>query len=142
MSICPQSRQSTRLFLQSSKLGPPPPLHPQASVPPLLLVPGGTHLLAEKGVGGGSQFGQGEKSCGTLDLMYFVPVPAPLPFKTQVSCLAMDAQISVLGIHTVHVISLLLTNTVQYRRCGAGLPNHMMGEVSWDPKRRRSCFFF
>ncbi len=21
---------------------------------------------------------------------------------------------------------------------GAGLPNHMMGEVSWDPKRRRS----
>jgi len=33
------------------------------------------------------------------------------------------------------VISLLLPNT---ESPGRGVPNHMMGEVPWDPKRRRS----
>jgi hypothetical protein len=33
------------------------------------------------------------------------------------------------------VISLLLTNTVSPVR---GFSNHMMGEVSWDPKRKRT----
>jgi hypothetical protein len=36
---------------------------------------------------------------------------------------------------TVPVISLLLTNTAP--PC-AGLPIHMMGEASWEPKRRRA----
>ncbi len=41
-SLWPQSKQSARLFLQTSKLGPPsPPPHPQASVYPTL-VWGGT----------------------------------------------------------------------------------------------------
>jgi hypothetical protein len=44
-------RQSTRLILQSSELGPP---HPQASVsPPPLVTGGGTHMLAGEGGGGG-----------------------------------------------------------------------------------------
>ncbi len=57
-------RQSARLFLQSSELGPPP-THPQASVsPPSLVGGGGTNSLAERGWG--SQFGRGERHCGTL----------------------------------------------------------------------------
>jgi hypothetical protein len=60
----PQRRQSAMLFLQSSELGPPP--HPQPSVSPPL-VPGGTHSLAGEGVGG-SQFGRGDRQCGTLDI--------------------------------------------------------------------------
>jgi hypothetical protein len=37
------------------------------------------------------------------------------------------------------VISLLLTNTVSpVRSCPLPMPNHMMGEVSWNQKRRRS----
>jgi hypothetical protein len=50
--ITEYSRHSTKLFLQSSELEPPPP-HPQATVP---LPPhdscGGTHLLGGEGVGG------------------------------------------------------------------------------------------
>jgi hypothetical protein len=42
------------------------------------------------------------------------------------------------GVWALPFISLLLTITL-YRN--AGLPNHMMGEVSWDPKRRRSLVF-
>jgi hypothetical protein len=49
-STGPQSRQTARLSLQSSELGPQP-LNPQVSVSPPL-VPGGTHLLAGEGVGG------------------------------------------------------------------------------------------
>jgi hypothetical protein len=44
-----QSRQSIRLFLQSSELGPPP--HLQASVSPPPLVPGGGTLACGRGVG-------------------------------------------------------------------------------------------
>jgi hypothetical protein len=50
----PQSRQSTRLFHQSSKMVPPPPTR-KGGCPPSPLVPG-THSLAE---GGGSQFRRG-----------------------------------------------------------------------------------
>ncbi len=32
------------------------------------------------------------------------------------------------------VISLLLTNTID----GAGMPVHMIGEVSWEPKKRQA----
>ncbi len=62
-----QSRQSARLFLQSSKLGKPPPSHPQASVFPSLAFGGG---------GGGSQFGRGDRHflgiSYTVTGMYFV----------------------------------------------------------------------
>ena len=50
-STGPQSRQSARLSLQSSELGPQP-LNPQVSVSPHPSVPGGTHLLAGERVGG------------------------------------------------------------------------------------------
>jgi hypothetical protein len=58
-----QSRQSTRLFLQSSELGPPPP-------PPLRRrVLGVRHTcLLERG-GGGSQFRRGDRHCGTLGII-------------------------------------------------------------------------
>jgi hypothetical protein len=45
-----QSRQSAKLFLQSSELGLPPTPHPQASVPPL--GSGGWGTLAGERVGG------------------------------------------------------------------------------------------
>jgi hypothetical protein len=64
----PQSRQSARLFLHSSELGPPrraPPPPPQASVPPLRLVPVGGHTrLREKGWVGWPQFGRGARVKG------------------------------------------------------------------------------
>jgi hypothetical protein len=62
-----QGRQSARLFLKSSELGPSPPPHPQASVSPTL-VPGGTLSLAGEGVGEGSQFGRGDRHYGTLGI--------------------------------------------------------------------------
>ncbi len=60
-------RQSTRLSLQSSELGPPPPS------PAGEWFWGGTHSLAGDGVGG-SLFGRGYRHCGTLGIycMYFV----------------------------------------------------------------------
>jgi hypothetical protein len=69
MGVYPQSRQSARLFLQSSELGPPPqPSHPQASVsPPVWFRGGGTHSLGGEGVGG-SHFGRGDRHCGTLGI--------------------------------------------------------------------------
>ncbi len=56
-----QSRQSTRLFFQSSELGQPPTHHPHAGecVSPLL-VPGGG--------GEGSQFARGDRHCGTVGI--------------------------------------------------------------------------
>ncbi len=66
-----QSRQSTLLFLQSSKLGPPlpppPQPHPQASVSPLLWFRGDT-LACGRWVGGGFQFARGDRHCGTLGI--------------------------------------------------------------------------
>ncbi len=62
-----QSRQSAKLFLQSSELGLPQPLtrrrvcHP----PPPLVPGGGAHSLAREGVGE-SQFQRGDIHCGTL----------------------------------------------------------------------------
>jgi hypothetical protein len=51
--IPPQSRQSSRLFLQSSEFGPPPPPPPhlQASVSASLIPGGGTRLLTVEGWG-------------------------------------------------------------------------------------------
>jgi hypothetical protein len=50
-----QSRQSAKLFLQSSELGLPHPLtRTRVCTPPLLLVPGGPHSLSGEGVGGPS----------------------------------------------------------------------------------------
>ncbi len=68
----PQSRQSARLFLQSSELGtsppPPNPLTLRRVCPPPTLVSGiGAHSLAGEVVGG-SQFGRGDRHCGTLGI--------------------------------------------------------------------------
>jgi hypothetical protein len=46
-----QSRQSTRPFLTSSELGPPP-IRPQASVSPPLWFRGGGHTRLQRGWGG------------------------------------------------------------------------------------------
>ncbi len=60
----PQSRQSARLFLQSSELElpPPPPRHPQASVSSLWFREGGHTHLRERGCGG-FQFGRRDRYC-------------------------------------------------------------------------------
>jgi hypothetical protein len=52
-------------FFSSRPNWEPPPPHPQASAPPPL-VPGGT--LACEREGGGSQFGRGDRHCGTLGI--------------------------------------------------------------------------
>ncbi len=71
-SFTPQSWQSTRLFLQPSELEPRPLAHWRVCP---LLVPGGagTHLLTREGVGGGSQFGRGDRHWGILGIyvLYF-----------------------------------------------------------------------
>ncbi len=54
-STGPQSRQSARLSLQSSELGPQP-LNPQVSVSPPL-VPGGDALACRRGGGWGPNIG-------------------------------------------------------------------------------------
>jgi hypothetical protein len=48
----PQSRQSARLSLQSSELGPQPPHSQGECAPPSLRFREGTHSLAGGGVGG------------------------------------------------------------------------------------------
>ena len=55
----PQSRQSARLSLQSSELGPQP-LNPQVSVSPPL-VPGGDTLTCRRGGGWGPNIGRQTK---------------------------------------------------------------------------------
>jgi hypothetical protein len=61
-----QSRQSAKLFPQSSELGLPQPLTRRRVCPPL--VPGGgAHSLAREGVGE-FQFRRGDLHCGTLYL--------------------------------------------------------------------------
>ncbi len=63
-----QRRQSTRLFLQSSEIRPPHPLTLRRVCPPPPLVPGvGAHSLTGEVVGG-SQFGRGDRHCGTLGI--------------------------------------------------------------------------
>ncbi len=80
-SVIAQSRQSTRLFLQSSELGPPTPSSPGECVPPLLgeEMGGGGALFGREGTcggGGASLFGRGDIHCGTLGILrytvYFV----------------------------------------------------------------------
>jgi hypothetical protein len=59
-----RSRQSAKLFLQSSELGTPHP-HPQVSLPSPPLVPGwATHSLPGKGW----EFRRGDRHCGTLGI--------------------------------------------------------------------------
>ncbi len=59
-----QSRQSAKLFLQSSELGlPQPPTHMRVC-PPHPVLGGGAHSLAGEGVGV-SQFRRGDRHCGT-----------------------------------------------------------------------------
>ncbi len=74
----PQSWQSTRLFLQSSELGPPPTLSPTGECAPTPLVQGGAHSLAGEEVGCPSS-DEGTDT-GTL-YMYFVGISLwPLNF--------------------------------------------------------------
>jgi hypothetical protein len=61
----PQSRQSTRLFLKSSDLGPSTSSPAGECVPSHFGSAGGTHSLAGEGVRG-SQFGRANRHCGTL----------------------------------------------------------------------------
>ncbi len=69
MSLRTVYAECYKLFLQSSELGLP---HPDF-VPPPFGSWGGTHSLAVAGEGvGGSQFGRGERHCGTLGI--YVPV--------------------------------------------------------------------
>ncbi len=56
LTVYAQSRQSTRLFLQSSGLGPPPPSPVGERVPPPSW-PGGDVLAGEGGVGPNSNEG-------------------------------------------------------------------------------------
>ncbi len=68
----PQSRQSARLFLQSSELGHPPPLpHPQANVS-LTLGPGGDTLACGRREGGGPNSDEGTDTVVFQEDMYFV----------------------------------------------------------------------
>ncbi len=74
--LSPQSRQSAKLFLQSSELGLPPPLTRRRVCPPPPPVPGeGAHSLAREGLGE-SQFWRRDLHCGTLYIhTYFVYYP-------------------------------------------------------------------
>ncbi len=60
-----QSRQSARLFLQSSELGPPHP-SPRRRVCYPSFGSGGRDTLACGRGGGGSQLGRGDRHCGSL----------------------------------------------------------------------------
>jgi hypothetical protein len=65
-NVYSQSRQSARLFLQSSELGLPQPRHPQVSG---VGGWGGAHSLAGVGVGvGGPNSDEGTDNCGTLGI--------------------------------------------------------------------------
>jgi hypothetical protein len=68
LKVRSQSRQSTRLLLQSSDLGQLPPPHPQANTSPPFGSGGVTHFLAGEGGVGGSQFARGDRHCGTLGI--------------------------------------------------------------------------
>ncbi len=71
VSLMSHSRQSAKLFLQSSELGLPQPLKP----PPLLVPGGGAHTLAKEGVRE-YQFRRGDIHCGTL-YMYVLCASCP-----------------------------------------------------------------
>ncbi len=69
-SECVPHRVGRVLSIFSSRPNWDPPLpHPQASVPPLLPFGSGVAVhtrLWERGGGGGSQSGRGDRHCGTL----------------------------------------------------------------------------
>jgi hypothetical protein len=70
--ISAQSRQSAKLFLQSSELGLPHPSPAGECALPPFAWGGGAHSLAREGVGE-SHFRRGDIHCGTLYIyMYFV----------------------------------------------------------------------
>ncbi len=63
--VTTQSRQSAKLFLQSSELGLPHPFSRRRVCPPTLWSGGREHSPAAKGVGE-SQFRRGDIRCGAL----------------------------------------------------------------------------
>jgi hypothetical protein len=63
----PQSRQSARLFLQSSELRPPTPSPAGSVYPPPPFSSEGDTLACRRG-GGGSHFGGGDRHCGALGI--------------------------------------------------------------------------
>ncbi len=67
-----QSRQSAKLFPQSSELGPPHPLTRRRVCTPPPLVPGGGHTRLRERGWGSPNFDEGDRHCGTLVYMYFV----------------------------------------------------------------------
>jgi hypothetical protein len=71
--MIPQSRQSTRCFLQSSELGPPPhhPLTRRRVCPRLVPGWGGHTRLRERGVGG-PNFDEGIDTVELMIYMYYV----------------------------------------------------------------------
>jgi hypothetical protein len=68
-----QSRQSAKLFLQSSELGLPQPLTRRLVRPPG--TGGGAHSLAREGMGE-SQFRRRDIHCGTLDIYVLCDIRA------------------------------------------------------------------
>ncbi len=135
VGLClPQSRQSAKLFLQSSELAPPTP-HPQASMPPHPLVPGGGALsLAREGVGE-SQFQRGDIHCGTL----YIRTLCCLLYCTVLYCtvwprkLTLRSQISIKWLWPVKVILKVIKRRllVFCWSCDAGL-------LKWHKKNCRA----
>ncbi len=74
----PQSRQSARLFFQSSELELPHPLTRRRVCSPLLWFGGeGSQLARGRGVGG-SQFRRGDRHCDTLGIFVLCDMIADL----------------------------------------------------------------
>jgi hypothetical protein len=68
-----QSRESAKLFLQSSALGLPKPLTlRRVCPPPSSVLGGGANSLAAREGLGESQFRRGDRHCGTLYITYFL----------------------------------------------------------------------
>jgi hypothetical protein len=85
--LYPQSRQSSRLFLQPSELGTPQPLTPFECVPPPLWLQGGHTRLRERGGVPIRTRGQTLWYSRYIFILclypYFVPVPLYLLFDLQ-----------------------------------------------------------
>ncbi len=75
LNIGPQSRQSSKLILQSSELGLPQPLTLRRG-PPLWFRGEDVHSLATEGVGE-SEFRRGDIHCGTLNIYVLCALGQP-----------------------------------------------------------------